>query len=308
MGMAHDYKLGRLVRSQLGLCTRTQSDRIGIPPETLRNWARGGRLIRIRDGLFRDPAVAWSWNQDVLAAILSAPPGSGASHATAARLWRLESVPRDPVIHVATPTRTRAVIPGVCFHRAEYMRRGDIAKLGVIPVTSPGWTLVHVAGSVDEVVLEECVLEGVRRGIVTVDALRACLALVPNGHGTGAMRRLLTSFDPAEIRRLMSTLETQFYAFLRRYRLPLPRVNVVIDTQRLIAKVDARWEHARLVVEIDGLRFHATRAHKRYDDERQNALVLAGERVLRYDASALRSEQDRMAREIGQALVVEVRR
>jgi len=83
----------------------------------------------------------------------------------------------------------------------------------------------------------------------------------------------------------------------------MPEINRVLDLGEMIAKVDARWTHSRLIVEIDGLRWHTTRAHKRHDDRRQNALVLDGWRVLRYDAWAIINEPDRVLAEIAQALL-----
>ena len=51
---------------------------------------------------------------------------------------------------------------------------------------------------------------------------------------------------------------------------------------RVLGRVDFAWPEQRLVVETDGFAFHADRRSYREDRRRNNALVLAGWRVLRF--------------------------
>jgi len=60
-------------------------------------------------------------------------------------------------------------------------------------------------------------------------------------------------------------------------RLPVPQFNVRIAGY----EVDAIWAAHRLIVEVDGFRFHGHRAAFERDRAKDAALVVAGYRVVR---------------------------
>ena len=70
--------------------------------------------------------------------------------------------------------------------------------------------------------------------------------------------------------------------------LPLPQTNV----RRAGWEVDAVWEAQRLVVEVDGHKFHSTRARFERDRRKDADLRLAGYRVLRLTWRRLTREPD----------------
>ena len=65
-----------------------------------------------------------------------------------------------------------------------------------------------------------------------------------------------------------SELEEKFLEFLDTAGLPRPQINVL----RRGLEVDCLWREQRLVVELDGRAFHATRAASRRDRERDRIL------------------------------------
>ena len=77
-------------------------------------------------------------------------------------------------------------------------------------------------------------------------------------------------------------------------RLPAPRMNARVAGW----EVDAFWPAARLVVEIDGWRYHRTR--RRFEDDRRKdaALQVAGYRVVRITWRRLRYESYAVAAEL----------
>ncbi len=78
-----------------------------------------------------------------------------------------------------------------------------------------------------------------------------------------------------------SKLEERFLALCEGAGIPRPRVNerLIIDEETV--EVDFLWPDARLIVEVDGHRFHATRQAFERDRMRDHRLLVAGWRVVR---------------------------
>jgi hypothetical protein len=83
-----------------------------------------------------------------------------------------------------------------------------------------------------------------------------------------------------------SELERRFLALCRDAGLPAPAANAWIVDQ----EVDVLWADQRLVVELDGHRFHRTRTAFERDRIRDTVLQVAGYRVLRVTQLRLDSE------------------
>jgi hypothetical protein len=115
-----------------------------------------------------------------------------------------------------------------------------------------------------------------------------------------ALRLGLGRFDeraaPAE-----SPMETRLRCLLMDSGLPIPEVQADLRDPRgrSIARVDLYYRSARLVIEFDGGN-HRERLVE--DDRRQNALIDAGFRVLRYTASDFRQRPDGIVAEVRRAV------
>jgi len=109
----------------------------------------------------------------------------------------------------------------------------------------------------------------------------AALLARRRGHrGTGAMRRLLAAsgsgFSRGEAERMLHRL-------IREAGLPEPRRNARVDWHEL----DFWWPELGLNVEMDGYRWHSTRARLNRDRERDAELTARGIRVLRFSYDQL---------------------
>lgn len=58
----------------------------------------------------------------------------------------------------------------------------------------------------------------------------------------------------------------------------------------LIARVDFAYPERRLVIELDGARWHSTDRDRERDDAREERIVAMGYRVLRFSWRAVRHE------------------
>jgi hypothetical protein len=104
-------------------------------------------------------------------------------------------------------------------------------------------------------------------------------------------------------------MEAGYLRLFKRGGLPRPSVNRSVYEQHglFIAKTDFGFEPPGVHVECDGMRFHSLPSQKRYDDSRQNALVLADKVVLRYSYRDL-DEPDRVIAEVWRGLELGWRR
>ena len=151
-------------------------------------------------------------------------------------------------------------------------------------VPLPGLAALSVTTAVSTVV--DCALtlprlEGtvvadsaLRAGDVTVDDLRDAVARLPGRREAARARRVVEGCDPE----CGSVLES-----VQRVRMVLAGLDgfatqVVVRTAPVL-RVDFCFAAARLVVEVDGARWHPD---PRRDQERDNALAALGWRVLRF--------------------------
>jgi hypothetical protein len=107
-------------------------------------------------------------------------------------------------------------------------------------------------------------------------AIHAALGRAPSNRGTGALRAWIAqlSDEPAPTR---SELERLLLDLVRVAHLELPVVNgYVVGLQ-----VDFHWPRYRIVVEVDGRRYHGHTIAIARDRDRDLRLQLAGWRVAR---------------------------
>jgi very-short-patch-repair endonuclease len=91
-----------------------------------------------------------------------------------------------------------------------------------------------------------------------------------------------------------SHLERRFLALVREAGLPAPQANVVLSGEL----VDFYWPQARLAVELDGWRFHKTRAQFEDDRRRDAKLTLLDIAVIRLTDRRLTAGASRTAAEL----------
>jgi very-short-patch-repair endonuclease len=93
--------------------------------------------------------------------------------------------------------------------------------------------------------------------------------------GAGRLREL-AGYDATTVADARSELELLFADTIREAALPEPQRNVLVAGY----EVDAFWPQARLVVELQGYEWHATREAFERDHAKRAALMAAGYAVL----------------------------
>lgn len=229
-------------------------------------------------------ATPATWQRSVVIAVYGSGTGALASHATAAHLWGLTKRPR--IIEVTTPQRGRPDRAHV-IHRSTDLIAGDASEVEGIPCTSVARCLVDVGIPWGEGLAERCLSEAVRLGLTTDQQVAAVLHRVARRgrNGVGPMRIVLAN-RLGWSNLTESQLEDEFVRIMRTagIDLPTPQVNISKRGGRWIARVDFVYPDIKLIIELDGERYHSDRNSFRKDRRQQNDLVLEGYRVLRFTA------------------------
>jgi very-short-patch-repair endonuclease len=142
-------------------------------------------------------------------------------------------------------------------------------------VTTPARTILDLASVVPPRELERAFAEAEARRLTRRSQLAALLARVGARPGVPVLRSLLeTDIGPARTR---SEAEERLLALIRASERPQPEVNVRVGSH----EVDFLWRDQRLVVEVDGFRFHSSRTAFERDRLRDAELAAMGFRVVR---------------------------
>lgn len=196
------------------------------------------------------------------------------------------------VIHLAQPS-AGAVPRGLRMHRRAVPQ---IRVFNGLRCPSPAIVAVDAITG-DGGRLAETLLRG---GLVKPGDLLEALQLFDGSPGQGERRRLVVSFADNP----WSGGERDLQAVLRRAGVGGWVANAPVRAFGKVYHPDLLVESARLVVEFDGYAVHGTREAFESDRIRQNHLVLAGYRVLRYTWQRLQDEPELIVAEIRAALAM----
>lgn len=178
-------RLYAIAAGQAGLFTTQQAAEAGYSPQLLVHHVRGGRIVRVRRGIYRlvhfpageheELVTVWLWSE--LAGVFS--------HDTALTLHGLSDA-LPALVHLTLPAawkKRRFRVPqDVVLHHADVEPR-QRAWAGPVPITSVPRTLNDLARSgLSPELLRQAAQQAVRRGLATQDELTDVeLALEPFG-------------------------------------------------------------------------------------------------------------------------------
>jgi hypothetical protein len=248
-----------------------------------------GRLRRIRPGVYALVGARDSWERGLLAIVL-ATEGSVASHASAARLWRLQPRPEDR-FEITTTGVYRRTLPGAVIHRSSVLAEEDVMRTGDIPRTTFERTLCDCTTQLHEYQLGRALDDGLRRGVASLRRLAECAERLESGPGRhmSAIRVLLAErgigFDPGGSRSELNLLDT-----LRRGLVPDPVQQHRIRVGSKTYHADFAWPDHKVFAEYYGLPFHTGASAVVADSARLTALSAAGWLPLVFTSSSSDAE------------------
>lgn len=294
-----DGQFGAQIREQCGVLTVAAAvARLGRPAVRWR--LDSGRWQRPCRGVLVTHSGALSPDQELWVAVLAGGAGAVLGGLTAAQLAGLKRF-EDRRIHlvVPAPRQVRTQLRGVTVHRSSKLGPADRHPARRPPRTRLPRSLLDAAAWMNTDTGARAVLAaGVQQRLVRVDQLAA--ELQARGH---FRRRALISSTLADIAGGAEALsELEFCRLIRRYRLPQPERQVMReDLAGRRRWLDAYWDRARLVAEVDGM-WHMDALAWWADMCRDNELTVNGYRLLRFPAFAVREQPGVVAAQIAGAL------
>lgn len=213
------------------------------------------------------------------AALKRLPPRSAFSGFTAAWLLGIDVEPCDPIEATVPEDAGVSGRAGMRIRRSE-LAPGDVIERKGLPSTSAVRTVGELCSRprlVDGVVIAD---EALHKRLVTPPELSAWAMAHPRRRGIKTFRRVVMHAEPAS----ESPMESRLRMVLVLGRLPRPRAQVPIcdASGRFVGRPDLYYEHQRLGIEYDGGTHRGALAE---DDRRQNLLLGAGVRLLRFTAA-----------------------
>ncbi|WP_328341431.1 type IV toxin-antitoxin system AbiEi family antitoxin domain-containing protein [Micromonospora sp. NBC_00421] len=285
----------RVALGQDGMVTTSQALAAGLTRDHIRQLCRSGRWRRLSRGCFApggQPPDAVTGRTRIRAAVVSLGPGAFAVLDSALELHGIAVPRRNSAVHVSVPVDRprpqRPTDPSLVVHQLT-VRPDDIVEVSGIPTTSPLRTVTDVILRLDRYPAVSVLDSALNRGLVTPEDLATAPVLVRGRRGAPAARSHLGEVDG----RAQSPLET--WARLRCVDGGVPpdvlQQEVRDEDGHLLGIGDLGWRAARLIAEADGMGPHGTPEALFADRRRQNRLVNAGWRILRFTWSdALRPD------------------
>lgn len=220
----------------------------------------------------------WVQVQRLEIALERLPVGAAFSGLTAAWLHGLDVEPCDPIEATIPYNSGVSQRAGIAVRHATLVHDETIRMRG-FPATSIPVTLLDVCrrlSLVEAVVVADAALHA---GLTTPADLARWVRLNPKRHGIRRLRRVVEHAEPAAA----SPMESRLRMALVISGLPRPKAQVPIYdvSDRFVGRPDLYYELAMLGIEYDG---GAHRDQLAEDNRRQNNLLSAGVRLLRFTA------------------------
>jgi very-short-patch-repair endonuclease len=269
-------KIAHIAERQYGHITREQLLDLGLESRAVTRMAGSGRLIRVHHGVYavghpRPEAIAVT-----SAALLACGPDAAVSHQSAAALWNI--IPRYPRIPEITTTTDRRR-EGIKIHRNPSLEARDVRRHQNLRITSPARTIFDLTPRLTDKQLIRAFNEARLQAKLKPEHLKA---LVQRQPASPRVERISDLLDLASEEPTRSVLEDEFLTFIRNYGLPVPETNAQVGGYL----VDALFEEAKVIVELDGRRFHIDNFEQ--DRERDAALAELGYVTIRITWRRLR--------------------
>lgn len=217
------------------------------------------------------------------------------SGATAAWLFGLDLEPIDPVQIVVPPDSGMRSRVGLSVRRCE-LPPAEVVSVRGLRAMALSFTLAGLCLERTSVEALVAIDMAVCAGLTDAAALVRYADAAKGRPGAGKLRSLAAFAAPAE-----SPMESRLRWLLLRAGLPRPEVqtNLRDSKSRFIGRADLYYPAAKLVLEYDGGN-HRERLVE--DDRRQNLLINAGFRLLRFTAADIHNRPEVVEAQVRGAL------
>lgn len=279
--------LARLLGEQDSVIGAAQAQRL-LSRAGVRHRVATGRWQRVHRSVFVAHSGSITAAQRRWITVLAIGEHAVLAGTTAAEIWGLRGY-EDPAVHVLLPATRRLVqVPaGIVVHRSTLLDARDVFPLGRPRRTRMARSLVDAGQwSRTDTRARAIISAAFQQRLVRLDDLDTVLDRLPRAR----RRRLIAETAADAAGGAHSLAEIDFLDLCRADGLPEPsRQSIRRDASGRRRYLDAYFERWHVHVEIDGGQHLDSRAAWA-DMRRQNDLWIAGDRVLRFPAWALRHD------------------
>ena len=268
--------LWAFTRRQHGLVTREQA-LTALTRHQLDTRVASRQLVVVRPSVYRLAGTPETWDQALLAAILSVGNGTAASFRSAAAIWGLRGFEADSTLEITTAARRRARLSEVVVHDSRVLDETHRTMRNRIPVTSVARTLCDLTAIASSWTVERALDDALRRKLVSLRQLRTVFEeLAVRGRRRSTMMRSLLDARSDAYHPGGSDPERRLLRVLAAANLPapVPQYRVVINRRTFL--LDGAYPELLVGIEFDGFDPHVTRTAFDHDRARDPALELAG--------------------------------
>ncbi len=261
-----------------------------------RGQLRAARYGRLGSGMYHWVGLKESPQLTLTAAARRLPRGAAFSGRTAAWLHGLDVEPCDPIEVTIPEPAGSSRVAGTSVRRAA-LAAGEIVLRRRLPATSALRTAVDLGGRNP---LQEAVVSVdlfLHAQLVSLDDLLRHVAGHSGAWGIARLRRAVDLAEPKS----ESAMESRLRMLLVTAGLPKPEVQIDVhdDRGRFLGRPDLLYPRQRLAIEYDGGN-HRDRMVE--DNRRQNGLVGAGYRLLRFTAGDVYNSPETVAMQVRHGL------
>ena len=252
--------------AQRGLITQAQLLQCGLDRYAIKRLVESGWLRPVHRGVYLvgHAAEADFWRET--AAVLAYAPKAMVSHRDSLVIWK--ACPGNPHLDVNVTVLGRRPTPraGTVLHRIDALDPCDVGVCERIRVTMPARALLEAACDLGLHETERAVDEALALGLVDRPALLAVTERYPRHRGARIIRELA---DPRRASEITKSMAQQRYGeLLRKAKAPRSESEYPIGPY----SADRAWPELKVVVEIDGVRFHRDGKRMEEDNHRQDYL------------------------------------
>jgi hypothetical protein len=296
-----EFRATELAGRQGGYLTRRQALACGMSEAEIHGRVRGYRWKRVKPGLYLLTGFPPTLRGRLLAA--TAVLGAVVSHESAAELHDLPGVARGLAV-VTVRIRTTNRFPDVVVHQSTDLTDHRVTEIEGLPVTDLVRTTIDLCSVLRPFSIGRIIDRLVIEGRATVDEIASEVENLAR-HGKPGIKVARTALEPrmGEAAIGESEIEALTLRLLRQWGFPEPELQYPLPWRSLRrGRVDFAYPEVRLIIEVDGRRWHATLDAFEGDRLRDNHAQLAGWRILRITYRMLMERPGEVREMIGRAL------
>jgi very-short-patch-repair endonuclease len=278
-----------------------QLHEVGVTRRGVRTRVGRGELVLVNTGVFRHTVADITWEQRVLAAALGAGTDALVARRSAIRLWNLSAIHTNRLEVVVPRWGRRPLREGQLIESTDLLP-SDRAVVDGIPVTGVARTLIDCATKVGPVRLLEMADDAVFRKLMTYEELLDRFVRLARRGRPGVVYTRAVLEQRLNVELGTNAFETMVLDIIRQNGLPMPVVQhpVIVDGQKFF--LDMAWPQVKRFIECDGWEWHGRPQRHTDDLKRQNILVNAEWKPLRFTWQTAKNQPGLVASEIRVAL------